>query len=227
MNQLKHLAIIMDGNRRWARKRGVALFRGHQAGYQKLKQVGDWCLEAGIKFLTVYAFSSENWQRSKLEITYLIRLMLKVVKVDLDSLVKRNLRLKVIGRLEKFPTKLQQAVRDAEELTQHNEKGTLVVCLGYGGRQEIVDAIKKIIAQHKKPEEINENLIKKNLYYPELPEPDLIIRTGAVMRLSNFLTWQSIYSELCFTPTFWPDFSKSEFNRILREYKKRQRRFGK
>jgi undecaprenyl diphosphate synthase len=189
--------------------------------------VADWCLEAGIKFLTVYAFSSENWKRSKLEVSFLMNLMLKIVKNDFNLLKQKQIRLKVIGRLEKLPKQLQAAIQEVEKLTKNYKKGTLVVCLSYGGRQEIVDAIKKIIAQHKKPNEIDAGLIHKNLYFPELPEPDLIIRTGDVVRLSNFLTWQSTYSELYFTPTLWPAFSKSEFDDILEDFKKRQRRFGK
>jgi len=227
MNKLNHLAIIMDGNRRWAKKRGLPAFEGHIHGYQTLKKVGDWCLEKGIEILTVYAFSTENWKRPKIEVNFLINLMQKILKNDINEFNKKGLKMRFIGQLEKYPKKLNQLIKQAEKLTKNNKKGTLIICLSYGGRSEIVDAIKKIIKKNINLNKITEKLIYKNLYSPDVPEPDLIVRTGGEMRLSNFLTWQSVYSELYFTKTLWPDFSKKEFNKILKEYNNHQRRFGK
>ncbi|MBU4360355.1 polyprenyl diphosphate synthase [Candidatus Parcubacteria bacterium] len=231
MNKLNHLAIIMDGNRRWARKKGLPAFEGHIHGYQTLKKVGDWCLENSIKFFTAYAFSTENWNRSKLEVNFLMNLFEKILKNDIDEFNKKGLKMKFIGQLKKYPKKLNQLIKHAEKLTKNNKKGTLIICLSYGGRSEIVDAVKKIIKSGINPEylgeKINEKLIYQNLYSPDIPDPDLILRTGGEMRLSNFLTWQSVYSELYFSNTLWPDFSKKEFNKILKEYYNRQRRFGK
>lgn len=227
MNKLNHLAIIMDGNRRWAKKRGLPTLEGHRRGYEKLKQVGDWCIENGIKFLTVYAFSTENWKRNRYEIKYLMDLTLKALTDDLEEFNKKGIRMMTVGQLHKYPKKIREAYKTAVEVTKNNKKGTLITCLNYGGRLEIVDAVKKIIQQEKKSSQINEKLIQNNLYAPDIPAPDLIFRAGGEMRLSNFLTWQSIYSELYFSKTLWPDFSRREFDTMLKEYDNRQRKFGK
>jgi undecaprenyl diphosphate synthase len=227
MNKLNHLADIMDGNRRWAKKRNLPTLKGHQRGYEKLKQVGDWCLENGIKFLTVYAFSNENWHRKKSEVNYLMKLMLNGLKNDIDEFHSKGIRLKAIGQIEKFPKYLQKLIHESEEITKNNKKAILILCLSYGGRTEIADAVKKIVAKKIKPAQITEKLIEDNLYFPEAPAPELIIRTGGEFRMSNFLAWQSVYSELFFSKTLWPALSHNEFNEILDEYGKRQRRFGK
>ncbi len=231
MNKLNHLAIIMDGNRRWARKKGFPAFEGHTHGYQTLKKVGDWCVEKNIKFLTVYAMSTENLKRPKIEVRFLMNLLQKILKNEINDLKKKGVKLKFSGRLELFSKKVIQGIKNAEKLTRNNKKCILNLCLGYGGQSEIVDAVKKIVKSGVNPEysgeKITQELIQKNLYSTEIPEPDLILRTGGEMRLSNFLTWQSVYSELYFTKTLWPDFSKKEFNKILKEFNNRQRRFGK
>lgn len=227
MNQLKHLAIIPDGNRRWAKKRRLASFRGHLAGYKRFKQICDWCLEAGIKFLTIYSFSYENWQRQPSEVAYLMKLFLVAIKDDVAEVHQKGFKLKIVGRLDKFPATLRRAFQAAEKLTQRNTQGVITLCLSYGGQPEIVDAIKKIISQKIPATQITAKTIQKNLYSPATPPPDLIIRTGGQHRLSNFLTWQSIYSELHFTQTLLPDFSHQEFKAILEDYHQRQRRFGK
>ena len=226
MNKLNHLAIIMDGNRRWAKQKGLPSLEGHRQGYLKLKQVGDWCIQAGIKFLTIYAFSTENWNRAPEEVNYLIKLTAKVLKEDLQEFHQKGIRLRTIGQLDRYPPELQEIIRQAEKLTKSNTQGTLISCLNYGGQTEIVDAVKKIIQQNKKPGEIDEELIKNNLYAPDVPYPDLILRTSGELRLSNFLTWQSVYSELYFTKTIWTDFSRQEFDKILEEYNNSKRRFG-
>lgn len=217
----------MDGNRRWAKKKGLPALEGHHRGYLKLKDVGDWCLENDIKFLTVYTFSSENWKRTKHEISYLMELTLKALTEDLDEFNRKGIRMMTIGQLDKYPKKIRQAYANAVEQTKKNKKGTLITCLSYSGRTEIVDTFKKIIKQGKRAGQISEKLIQNNLYAPDVPDPDLILRTSGEMRLSNFLTWQSIYTELYFSKTLWPDFSRAEFDRMLKEFYNRQRNFGK
>ena len=206
MNKLNHLAIIIDGNRRWAKQKGLTSFQGHLAGYKKIKQICDWCLESGIKFLTVYAFSHENWQRKQTEVSYLMRLTLKAFKYDIVGIHRKGFKLKVIGRLEKFSSAIRQAIQQAEDLTKNNTHGILVICLGYGGQLEIVDAVKRVIAQKIPAIKITPQVIQRNLYAADIPSPDLIIRTGGFQRLSNFLTWQSVYAELFFTKTLFPAF---------------------
>lgn len=227
MNKLKHLAIIMDGNRRWARKKGLPVFEGHRHGYQTLKEVGEWCRTAGIKFLTVFAFSTENWQRTKQEVNYLNKLIVMVLKNDLDWFNQRGWRIRLAGDLSYYSNKIRAGLQEAEQKTKNNQRATLIICLSYGGRDEIINAVKKIVAHKKTNQQINEKLISQNLYLPDVPDPDLILRTGNELRLSNFLLWQAAYSELYFTPTLWPDFSKAEFNQILKDFQRRQRRFGR
>ncbi len=223
MNKLNHLAIIMDGNRRWARKRGLPAFKGHVFGRKTLKKALQWCIENKIKYLTVYAFSTENWKRPKIEVSFLMNFLSKVLQEEVDELHKEKIRMRISGRKEGFPKKIQELIKKAEKLTKNNKKATLQVCLNYGGRSEIIDAVKKI----SKIKQVTEKIIQKHLYNPDIPDPDLIIRTGGEMRLSNFLIWQSVYSELYFTQTLWPDFSKKEFNKIIKDFYNRQRRFGK
>jgi len=182
MNKLNHLAIIMDGNRRWARKKGFPAFEGHTHGYQTLKKVGDWCVEKNIKFLTVYAMSTENLKRPKIEVRFLMNLLQKILKNEINDLKKKGVKLKFSGRLELFSKKVIQGIKNAEKLTRNNKKCILNLCLGYGGQSEIVDAVKKIVKSGVNPEysgeKITQELIQKNLYSTEIPEPDLILRTG-------------------------------------------------
>jgi undecaprenyl diphosphate synthase len=222
MNKLNHIAIIMDGNRRWARKKGLPAFEGHVFGRKILKKTLKWCVENKIKYLTVYAFSTENWNRPKIEVSFLMNFLSKVLEEEIVELHKDKIRMCIAGQKEKFTKKIQELIKKGEKLTKKNKRATLQICLSYGGHSDIVDAIKKI-----KSNEITEKTIRDNLYNPDIPNPDLIVRTGGEMRLSNFLTWQSVYSELYFTQTLWPDFGKKEFNKILKEYYGRQRRFGK
>ncbi len=223
---LQHLAIIMDGNRRWARAKGLPTIEGHRQGYKTFKKVGEWCLEKGIKILTVYAFSTENWRRSKEEVNYLMGLLEKALTEEISFFQKKGIQVKIIGRLSDFSQKLQQAIQNIEEKTKQGIKGRLNIALSYGGRAEIVEAIKKIARQKIPAEKITEKTVEENLYTAGLPDPEMVIRTSGEQRLSGFLLWQSSYSELYFTPTLWPDFSREDLEKAIQWFQSRQRRFG-
>jgi len=197
----------MDGNRRWAKKQGLPPMAGHQKGYDKMKQVGDWCLARGIDFLTVYAFSTENWQRSKKEVDYLMKLLERGLTKELPQFMKKNIRLKIIGSRDKLSISLKQAIKTAEDKTKNNTAGTLNIAVNYGGRLEVVEAVKKIVRRKIPINQISEQTISDYVWTAGEPDPDLIIRTSGEYRLSGFLTWQGVYSELYFTKKFWPDFS--------------------
>lgn len=224
---MQHLAIIMDGNRRWAKQHGLPTLEGHRRGYDKVKAVGEWCLDRNIKYLTVYAFSTENWNRAPAEIEYLMKLFEQALTNELDDFVRLGLRLKVIGERSRFSTTIQQAIERAEAATAGGTRGTLQLGLNYGGRLEIIEACKQLVAQNSNPANITEEIFAAQLWTASAPDPDLIIRTGGEQRLSNFLLWQSAYSELYFTPTFWPDFTETDLDVAIAEYESRQRRFGK
>lgn len=221
-----HLGIIMDGNRRWARAHGLPTLYGHKKGYDKIIKMGDLCLEKGIKILTVYAFSTENWNRSKKEVGYLMRLLKRGLTREIRSLHKKNIKIQVIGRIKELSKDLQKAIKETMALTKNNTRGILNIAINYGGRPEIIDAVKKLMAKKLTPVKITEKLIAENLYTAGLPDPDLIIRTSGEQRLSNFLTWQSAYSELYFIKKHWPDFSEKDLDEAIKEYSRRQRRFG-
>lgn len=222
----RHLAIIMDGNRRWARAYGLPTLAGHERGYATLKRVRDWCLERSIRFLTVFAFSTENWQRAKSEVAYLLKLTVAALTKDLDEFDRKGLRLLVIGRRTGLPRALLHAIENAEARTARNRRGTLVTCFNYGGQSEIVDAVRAIMRAKLPASRVTETAVERHLYAPDIPSPDLIIRTSGEQRLSGFLTWQSAYSELYFTPTLWPAFSERTLDAALAWYAARQRRFG-
>jgi len=223
----QHLGIIMDGNRRWARSRGLPTLEGHKRGYKKILKVGDWCLEKGIKIFTVYGFSTENWNRSKKEVNYLMRLLKIALKRDIKTLHKKGIRVNIIGRIKELSQDLQKAIKEAMLLTKNNTRGLLNIAINYGGRPELVDAVRKIIKKKISPLKVSEALISDNLYTAGQPDPDLIIRTSGEQRLSNFLTWQSAYSELYFIKKHWPDFTKKDLEEAIKEYSRRSRRFGK
>ncbi len=229
----EHIAIIMDGNRRLARAMGKPPWFGHRLGAKRLEEVIEWCVELGIKSVTTYAFSIENFSRSREEVEALFDLFEEYFyKVAEDERIKKNgVRIKAIGRLEKFPERVLKAIRYAEEKTKDNKKLLLNVAVAYGGRQEIVDAIKKIAQRVKtgevEVESIDEELVSKHLYTNGIKDPDLIIRTSGEERISGFLLWQSAYSELYFCDTFWPGFRKIDFLRAIRTYQQRERRFGR
>jgi len=226
MPELKHLAIIMDGNRRWAKKNNLPSFEGHRRGYEKMKEVGKWCIDRNITTLTVYAFSIENWNRNESEINYLMDLLYKALTVEIEEFNKYNIKLKIIGTREKLSEKLIKAIVAAEEKTKNNNKGTLNICLNYGGRLEIVEAVKKIISQKIPINQITEKTISENIWLTGQNDPDLIIRTSGEQRLSGFLTWESVYSEFLFLDKYWPDFSESDLDEAIKDYNNRQRRFG-
>ena len=225
--QLVHLAIIMDGNRRWAKNNGLASLVGHRKGYEKMKEVADWCIEAGIKVLTVYAFSTENWNRSEHEVKYLMDLFRLVLKNDLEKLAKQGIRVNVIGQKERLDSDIQDLIAKAENKTKNNQRLIFNLAISYGGRPEIIQVVKKIVDQKIEPEKINEQLVNKLLWTAGLPDPDLIIRTSGEHQLSNFLTWQSAYSELLFIDRYWPDFSQVDLQQAIDVFNNRQRRYGK
>lgn len=225
-NGIRHLGIIMDGNRHWAQAHGLPTMEGHRRGYAQLKNVGDWCINRGIEVLTVYAFSTENWQRSKKEVTYLMRLFELALSRDLNELHRKNMRIAVIGRIAGLPQRLQQRIKQAVAKTKNNTRGTLQLALNYGGRAEIVDAVKKIVGTARRASKITEESISQALYTAHQPDPDLIIRTSGELRTSGFLAWQGAYSELYFTKKYWPEFTEADLDQALNEYSRRQRRFG-
>lgn len=219
-----HLGIILDGNRRWAEERGLPIFEGHRRGFEKVKKIIKWCKNREIKVLTLFVFSTENWKRSKIEVNFLMNLLEKSLnEKNIQEIHKEGVKIKVIGQKEKLPKSLQKAIKEVEELTKNNEKMVVNLALSYGGRAEIVEAIKKIIGKKISPEEITENVIKENLLTSDV---DLIIRTGKEQRISNFLIWQAAYSELYFCQKFWPDFIESDLDKALLDYANRQRRLG-
>jgi len=221
------VGIIMDGNRRWAKSRGEATLTGHYAGGQKLKEVANWCKEIGVKHLVVFAFSTENWKRSEEEVSYLLNLMGEFLEAELPHFNKEGGVLHCVGDMEKFSPELQEKLKKAEESTKDNPGPHIYFALNYGGRSEILSVVKKIVSSNVTPEQITEELFAKSLQTGDMPDPDIIIRTSGEMRLSGFLPWQGVYSELFFTKTMWPDFSKEELLGILEEFSNRERRIGK
>jgi undecaprenyl diphosphate synthase len=224
---VRHIAIIMDGNGRWATKRHLPRLAGHKAGVNALRRVVECAADENIEMLSVYAFSTENWGRPRVEVEGLMRLFWETIRSDLEKLHRDGVRLRHLGRLYDLSPDIQKAVRDSIELTKHNTRIGLNVCFNYGGRAELVDAVRQIIADGHQPEAITEELIASYLYTRDLPDPDLVIRTAGEMRVSNFLLWQSAYSEYYATPTLWPDFGHEDLLAALESYWQRQRRFGR
>lgn len=222
-----HVGIIMDGNGRWARKRGLPRVAGHKAGTDNLRPVLRACADFGIKVLTVYAFSTENWGRPPDEVSGLMNILGQYIRRETQDLHANNVRILHSGRLEGVAPNLAQQIQDAVALTSNNTRITLNVAFNYGGRAEIVDAVKHILRDGLRPEDVTESVISDYLYNAGLPDPDLIIRTGGEWRLSNFLIWQAAYAEYYATPTFWPDFDEGELAKALIEFSQRERRFGK
>ncbi|MFA5052273.1 MAG: polyprenyl diphosphate synthase [Patescibacteria group bacterium] len=227
MDTPQHIGIIMDGNRRWARAHGLPLVEGHRRGLDNIRTSLRWCLQHGVRMLTVFAFSTENWNRPPEEVKYLMKLFLMVIKKEVAKLDKEGIRYAVVGRIQGLSRDIQNEIKKAVKKTAHNSKLVFTMALNYGGRAEIVDAIKSIVGKKIPPAQITESLVAKNLYAPDVPDPDLIIRTSGENRLSGFLLWESAYSELYFTPTLWPDFGTKDLDAALQEFKRRQRRFGK
>ena len=221
-----HVAIIMDGNGRWALARGLPRLVGHRAGTENLRRIITACVEFGVKYLTIYAFSTENWGRPREEVEGLMNILEDVIDRELAELNKEGVQLRHIGRLERLDPKLQEKVLEAIELTRHNDRLVLNVAFNYGGRDEIVFGIQKMIKDGVKPEEVTSDLVSGYLFTAGVPDPDLIIRTSGELRVSNFLIWQGAYSEWYVTSVYWPDFNKDEFRKALDTFAKRDRRYG-
>jgi len=226
-----HIAIIMDGNGRWAKKKGNRRIFGHKNGVKAVKETVEAAGKIGIKYLTLYAFSTENWNRPKVEVDALMSLFISAVKNETENLVKNNVRMKAIGNLKTLPNSVLENLNEIIEKTKNNTGLTLILALSYSSRQEITSAVKNITKQITSgeitPDDITEELISNNLYTNEFPDPELLIRTSGEYRISNFLLWQISYSELYFTDTLWPDFSKEEFYNAVYNFQQRERRFGK
>lgn len=227
----KHLAIIMDGNGRWAQKRGLPRSVGHKKGAETVKEITRACGELGIKYLTLYAFSTENWQRSPEEVATLMGLLREYLKSDLKEIQENGVRIRFIGERKMLDADIVAQMEKLERETLANEKMTLCIALSYGSRQEIVAAAQKIAGLVKSgsilPSDIDIKLFSDMLYTKEMPDPDLVLRTSGEQRVSNYLLWQLAYAELFFTPTLWPDFTKAELEAVLAEYSNRERRYGK
>ena len=227
----KHIAIIMDGNGRWAKKQGMARAFGHENGAKAVRQVVEGCAELGIENLTLYAFSTENWNRPKLEVQTLMRLLISSLKKEIRTLHDNNIKLCTIGNLNTLPSRVYKELIDVMEKTKLNTRMTLTIALSYGSREELLSTIKEISIKVKNniisPEKIDESIINEHLYTRNLPDVDLLVRTSGEQRISNFLLWQIAYAELYFTNTLWPDFSKEDLYHAIIEYQKRERRFGK
>ncbi|MHB1148022.1 MAG: isoprenyl transferase [Lutibacter sp.] len=230
-NLPNHIAIIMDGNGRWAEMKGKPRVFGHKNGVTSVKDVIEGCREIGVNYLTLYAFSTENWNRPKLEVRTLMALLVSSLRKELNTLVKNNIKLNTIGNIENLPEKAQVELAEVVEKTKNNTSLTLTLALSYGSREEIVNVIrnisKKVVNNQLTVEEINENIINNHLYTFSLPDVDLLIRTSGEKRISNFLLWQIAYAELYFTNTLWPDFRKENLFNAIVDYQQRERRFGK
>jgi undecaprenyl diphosphate synthase len=221
-----HVAIIMDGNGRWAISRGLPRLAGHRAGTENLRRIIRASVEFGVKYLTIYAFSTENWGRPPEEVQGLMRILEDVIDKELKELDEEGVQLRHIGRLERLDPKIQAKVLNAIELTKDNDRLVLNVAFNYGGRDEIVNAIQHMIEAGVPSDEVNDELVSRYMYTAGVPDPDLIIRTSGELRVSNFLIWQAAYSEWYITPTYWPDFDKEEYHRALEAFTQRDRRYG-
>ncbi|MDQ6773577.1 MAG: polyprenyl diphosphate synthase [Candidatus Dormibacteraeota bacterium] len=222
----RHVGIIMDGNGRWARRRNRPHSFGHRAGVRAMKRVMYACEDIGIHVLSVYVFSTENWSRPAPEVRALMRLFHESIQREIDELDARGIRIVVSGRRSDLSPLMRRRIQEAEQRSAGNRRGVLNVCLNYGGRAELVDAIRGLVEAGPPPAAIDESALARRLYHPELPDPDLIIRTAGERRLSNFLLWQSAYSEIYFTDTLWPDFDAEDLQRAVADYQTRVRRFG-
>lgn len=230
-NKLEHLAIIMDGNRRWARAKGLPAAAGHKKGAEKVQEIVRAAADAGVRYLTLYAFSTENWQREKSEVDALMDLLRQYLKSELKEIQKNGVRIVFIGERSMLAADIVEQMAKIEQDTRNNDKMTLCIALSYGSRQEILGAVRKIASLAQKGDisltEIDDKMFSDMLYTKDIPDPDLLIRTSGEQRISNYLLWQLAYSELYFSPTPWPDFDKEELNRIIAEFNSRERRYGK
>lgn len=226
----RHVAVIMDGNGRWAVRRGLPRTAGHRAGVEALKEIVKACPDLGIQILTAYAFSTENWKRDKEEVDFLMALLVEYCRTEVDTLNENGVSIRAIGRLEELPELQQTEIQRAIELTKNNNRLILNLAVNYGGHAELVDAMRRIAQEVQagtlRPEEIDEQLVERHLYTAGLPDPDLLIRTGGEMRLSNFLLWQASYTEIWVSDVAWPDFNRKHLEQAVRDFQQRERRFG-
>ncbi|NLL83602.1 MAG: di-trans,poly-cis-decaprenylcistransferase [Lentisphaerae bacterium] len=229
-NVPRHIAFIMDGNGRWAKARGLPRLKGHEAGAETVRLVIRCCRDWGVRYLTLYAFSTENWRRPALEVNGLMRLLQKFLQENEGGLHEHGVRLRVIGRRGDLPGSVRREVERVEAATVNYDSGELILALSYGGRVEIAEAARRIAEKvakgELKPGAVNEKVVTDHLYAPDVPDPDLVVRTSGEFRTSNFLPWQSVYSEWLITPVLWPDFSESDFQAVIEAYTRRNRRFG-
>lgn len=221
-----HIGYIVDGNRRWAKKHGIPPYEGHLAGYNALQEVATATFDAGVQYMSAYIFSTENWKRSQDEVGKLMGLVLKLLTSDLHLFSEKNVRLRILGSREGVTPKLIKAIDEAEASTADNTGGTLCVCFNYGGQLEIADAVKKIIHSDVDESAVTPELIEQNLYAPDIPPIDIVVRSSGEQRLSNFMLWRAAYSELFFLDKLWPDMTKDDVTAIIEEYSRRGRRFG-
>lgn len=222
----RHLGFILDGNRRWARQHSIPEFDGHLAGYNALKEVLKATFDSGVPYVTIYAFSAENWQRSSSEVSRLMRLVLHVITNDLKELVENRVRVRFLGSTDRLSGKILKAIEKAEGTTKHFTHGTLGICFNYGGQQEIADAVRRCVADGLSADEITPETITQRLYAPDIPPVDMVVRTSGEHRLSNFMLWRVSYSEFYFLDKYWPDMTKEDVADIIKEYNRRNRRFG-
>lgn len=223
----RHVGIIMDGNGRWAQERGLPRLAGHRAGTENLRRILRACVEFGVETLTIYAFSTENWNRPPREVSGLMSILERVIDRELDELDEEGVQLRHVGRMEGIRPDLQKKIQEAVERTRDNDKLILNVAFNYGGRAEITDACRELLRAGVSPDEVDEAMLNRYLYTWPSPDPDLIIRTGGENRLSNFMLWQAAYAEIFSTPIYWPDFDRNEFRKALLEFASRERRFGR
>lgn len=223
----RHIAIIMDGNGRWAKQRGLPRIMGHSKGVESVRVILKACAEIGVKYLTLYTFSTENWGRPSGEVDFLMNLFSEKIDQEIDELMENRVRIRFLGRLDQFSPLLQKKMAAAMETTKDNDRINLNIMVNYGGRTELVDAFRQMMNDQLANDEINEDKITNYLYTKGMPDPDLLIRTANEMRVSNFLLWQIAYSEIYVTPTLWPDFKKEQLIEAIEDYQKRERRFGK
>lgn len=223
----QHLGYIVDGNRRWAKQRGLGAYDGHVAGYNAMKEVVMATFDAGVKYVSAYIFSTENWKRSSQEVSDLMGLVLQLFTKDLHIFQERDIRLVILGSRERVSDEVANAIDGAEQATANNQRGTFAICFNYGGRLELVDAVKKVVQSGKDIDQLSENDISQNLYHPEVPDVDLLVRTSGEQRLSNFMLWRVAYSELLFLEKYWPDMTARDVSYIIEQYNNRQRRYGK
>ena len=223
----RHIAIVMDGNRRWARGRHLPVIAGHRQGVETIRRTVKAARDRGVEYVTLYSFSTENWKRSQEEVGGLMQLLEETIRRETPTLVKDGVRLRIIGRLGELSDGVRRAIDDAAHATDAGKNGTMTIAFNYGGRAEIVDAVKRLVADGVAPDDVDEQSIASRLYAPEHPDPDLLIRTGGELRVSNFLLWEVAYAEMWATDVLWPDFAVEHLDQALASYARRERRYGR